>query len=146
MIAAPRRFNTAMTDGSDRPKGSSLRPLRALAPYVWPYRSTLVLAMGGDITVDSTLGGGSTFHLTLPLRTGTESEPGAEPTMRLTPGEGPLVLVIDDDADARELYRRTLTGAGYSVAEASTGEIGLAVARPAEMISLHLVQDQEENK
>ena len=34
-----------MTDGADRPKGSSLRPLRALIPYVRPYRSTLYLAI-----------------------------------------------------------------------------------------------------
>lgn len=34
-----------MTDGSDRPKGSSLRPLRALVPYIRPYKSTLFLAM-----------------------------------------------------------------------------------------------------
>jgi ATP-binding cassette subfamily B protein len=35
-----------MTDGSDRPKGSSLQPLRALLPYIRPYKSTLVMAMG----------------------------------------------------------------------------------------------------
>ena len=34
-----------MTEGADRPKGSSLRPLRALIPYVRPYRSTLYLAI-----------------------------------------------------------------------------------------------------
>ena len=35
-----------MTDGSDRPKGSSLQPLRALLPYIRPYTGTLYLAMG----------------------------------------------------------------------------------------------------
>jgi len=34
-----------MTDDIDRPKGSSLRPLRALGPYVRPYMGTLYLAM-----------------------------------------------------------------------------------------------------
>ena len=34
-----------MTDASDRPKGESLGPLRALVPYVMPYRGTLYLAM-----------------------------------------------------------------------------------------------------
>ena len=34
-----------MTDGADRPKGSSLRPLRALAPYIRPYSGTLLLAI-----------------------------------------------------------------------------------------------------
>ena len=34
-----------MTDASDRPKSESLGPLRALVPYVMPYRGTLYLAM-----------------------------------------------------------------------------------------------------
>jgi len=35
-----------MTDGADRPKGSSLRPLRALWPYIRPYTGILALAIG----------------------------------------------------------------------------------------------------
>ena len=34
-----------MTDAADRPKGESLGPLRALVPYVMPYKGTLYLAM-----------------------------------------------------------------------------------------------------
>lgn len=34
-----------MTDGPERPKGSSPRPLRALLPYIRPYRATLYLAI-----------------------------------------------------------------------------------------------------
>jgi len=34
-----------MTDDTDRPKGKSLGPLRALVPYVLPYKGTLFLAM-----------------------------------------------------------------------------------------------------
>jgi len=34
-----------MTEGPDRPKGSSPRPLRALIPYIRPYRVTLYLAI-----------------------------------------------------------------------------------------------------
>ena len=34
-----------MTDATDRPKGESLGPLRALVPYVMPYKGTLYLAM-----------------------------------------------------------------------------------------------------
>ncbi len=32
-------------DKIDRPKGRSLRPLRSLWPFIWPYRGTLLLAM-----------------------------------------------------------------------------------------------------
>lgn len=35
-------------------------------------------------------------------------------------------LVIDDSASDRELLRRSLTGAGYAVAEASDGRSGMA--------------------
>ena len=35
-----------MTEGADRPKGSSLRPLRALLPYIRPYAGVLGLAIG----------------------------------------------------------------------------------------------------
>jgi ATP-binding cassette subfamily B protein len=34
-----------MTESSERPKGESLRPLRALVPFVLPYTGTLYLAM-----------------------------------------------------------------------------------------------------
>jgi ATP-binding cassette subfamily B protein len=34
-----------MTEGPERPKGSSPRPLRALLPYIRPYRATLYLAI-----------------------------------------------------------------------------------------------------
>ena len=34
-----------MTDVSNRPKGSSLKPLRALAPFIAPYKRTLYLAL-----------------------------------------------------------------------------------------------------
>ena len=34
-----------MTDTADRPKGRSLKPLRALLPYIQPYTATLALAM-----------------------------------------------------------------------------------------------------
>lgn len=49
-----------MTDGSDRPKGSTLQPLRALIPYVRPYRSTLFLAMAALLLA-------SAAQLTLPI-------------------------------------------------------------------------------
>lgn len=34
-----------MTDAADRPKGRSIRPLRALLPFLRPYRGTLTLAL-----------------------------------------------------------------------------------------------------
>ena len=49
-----------MTDGADRPKGSSLRPLRALVPYIRPYMGTLFLAIVALLLA-------SAAQLTLPI-------------------------------------------------------------------------------
>ena len=49
-----------MTDDPDRPKGSSLRPLRALIPFVRPYVGTLYLAMAALLLA-------SVAQLTLPV-------------------------------------------------------------------------------
>jgi len=49
-----------MTESTDRPKGSSLTPLRALVPYVRPYMGTLYLAIAALLLA-------SAAQLTLPV-------------------------------------------------------------------------------
>jgi ATP-binding cassette subfamily B protein len=49
-----------MTEGTDRPKGKSLRPLRALLPYIRPYKGTLYLAITALLLA-------SAAQLTLPI-------------------------------------------------------------------------------
>jgi CheY-like chemotaxis protein len=45
------------------------------------------------------------------------------------PIAAPLVLVVEDDADARDMYEVLLTGSGFRVAVASTGLEGIDKAR-----------------
>ncbi|CAN5713284.1 hypothetical protein BH23GEM9_BH23GEM9_33580 [soil metagenome] len=85
--------------------------------------------MAGSIEVDSEAGTGTTFVVRLPADVSRGSvEPSAHEAGPAERGDAPLVLVIDDDAAAREMLQRILAKEGYRVALASGGEEGLRVA------------------
>jgi signal transduction histidine kinase len=92
---------------------------------------------GGNITVRSKLGAGSTFAIELPLVSSVES---VDPSPRISEapasfdsnfentaceGVGKRVLVIDDEEAILQMMREMLTQSGYEVDLALDGESGL---------------------
>ena len=90
-----------------------------------PMVYCIVRSHGGDITVQSEAGKGTTFRVVLPL---TDEVPAAVTRSAERPRGGhETVLVIDDEPYVRRVLTRILERAGYAVLEAEDGGKGLAV-------------------
>ena len=137
-----------------------------------PISRRLALILGGDLSVDSEFGKGSTFTLTIPsvfpeeMREKLEKSappvrsnpvlPAPAPPKATAPapvqrsvravGTGTRVLCIDDDPDVIEILTKYLVPEGYSVIGANSGDEGikLAIEYAPALITLDIMMPQKD--
>jgi PAS domain S-box-containing protein len=91
--------------------------------------------MNGSITVHSVPNNGTTFTVTLPVTLEMKEKghaalvQSADLALSVPQPIAPIILIIDDDPNVREVLTRTLLKEGYAVRTASAGDEGLALAR-----------------
>ncbi len=108
--------------------------------------------MGGEIAVESQLGVGSTFTVSLPVHVTERAQlpegprgPVREPQALAEFPEGTtVVLVIDDDPTAQELITHFLRKEGFHTLSALSGAEGLALAQehPPDVITLDVMMPE----
>lgn len=80
----------------------------------------LCRSMGGDITLQSVCGSGSTFEMSVLTHYDRDKGKHEEAGNAAPDTSRPLVLVVDDEENARELTQRALERAGFAVLSAAS--------------------------
>ncbi|MGA9771037.1 MAG: response regulator [Blastocatellia bacterium] len=114
-----------------RQVGSSARTSRSGTGLGLTITRRLVELLGGEISVTSSLGSGSTFIVTLPVEIEGRAASTVDTEAPLTDPDR-TALVIDSDPATLYLTKKYLTEAGYSVAATDDAGRGLEIVRLAQ--------------
>ncbi|MEG4317832.1 MULTISPECIES: response regulator [unclassified Microcoleus] len=97
-----------------------------------PISQQFVRIMGGDISVESQLGQGTTFTFNIQVKLVTESDEqeksAAQKVIALEAGQPTYrILIVEDVAENRQLLLKLLTPLEFEVREATNGQEGIAL-------------------
>jgi len=113
---AARAFEPFFTTKGEHGTGLGLATVRGI-----------VTEFGGEVALVSTPGSGTAFTVRLPLATAPLLENAAEETVG-SRGGGERILLLENEAQVRDVVARLLRDGGYWVIEAATGDEALAYA------------------
>ncbi len=111
----------------------------------------IVQQSGGHLTVESTVGEGTSFHLYFPQVDAEIARAAAEAAAKLPQmndarapadlaGQG-YILFVEDEDDVRLMAARTLRNRGYHVTEAGDGEEALDILQAGETVFDLMISD-----
>lgn len=105
----------------------------------------IVQQSGGSITVDSTVGAGSTFYILLPAVTDVSRDAALREAAFAASGDE-TILVVEDEEAVRTLIRVALEGQGYTVLTASGGnearDVLLAHSRQVDILLTDVIMPE----
>ena len=90
---------------------------------------TIVDNHGGEIEASSVVGEGTSFTLKLPASDSDRGDGDLEDLSRLDQGRRGRILVVDDEADCRDLLKTVLDDLGFDIDEAHNGSAAIDLFR-----------------